>query len=359
MNELEEAVAVLSWDGDHQGLSADARDRMTLGTARSLGSSLAAARTPAAATAAVVLGGLPDHGLRPLLRSPRIRELLWAAPDLTEVCHLIGREAARCGHDANPPPGWSALGDTWIGGGRPDRSGSPGPGAAGVGPIAVDVSLPPVVERPSGGLREPVAPSGPGLTRVRDRADAGLRAAARVSPTAHSFVCDHTSTVVFRSERADPAPLRSASSAAAPGRTMLINVDDASGDGAVAEALLHEAIHTFLTTLELRQPLVAAGASVPMRSPWTGHKIPGRALLHACFVWFGLYRYRQLAGTGPRAGDDATAAVGDPAAGFRDLDTAAMERDGVVPSEPCRRALELMKAVVLDGGPVEQERSTR
>ncbi|MFV0259185.1 MAG: aKG-HExxH-type peptide beta-hydroxylase [Acidimicrobiales bacterium] len=341
MTDLDGAVAVLSWDERRQAPSFDARDGIMFRTARSLAGSLAADRGGAAAGATETLAALPDDGFRNLLSSPRVRELVWATPDVTELASLVMREGARCGLDVEAAAGWSALGDTWVGDAPAGLvHGSPG---GAVGPIAVDVSLPTAVERPSGGLRDPVAPSGPDLERSRSKAGAALRTAARVSPAAHAFVCCHTSTVVFRHDRAGDPSVRSASSAAAPGRTMLVNVDDDAADRQVAEALLHEAIHAFVTALEFRGPLTDDGGSRPVRSPWTGDRIPGRALAHACFVWFGLDRFRRLAGDDTA---DPNRAVAD---GFRRLDLDVFDQAGVALSEPCRQALELMKELVLDG----------
>lgn len=61
----------------------------------------------------------------------------------------------------------------------------------------------------------------------------------------------------------------------------------------LSEALLHEAIHSYLYMIDpdpfwgLKSASDAADATVI--SPWTNRSLPLFAFLHACFVWYGLF----------------------------------------------------------------------
>ena len=62
--------------------------------------------------------------------------------------------------------------------------------------------------------------------------------------------------------------------------------------GALADALVHEAIHAILYSIECSNPLVsAAPAGLLIRSPWSGNSLSIRTYLHACFVWYGLAKF--------------------------------------------------------------------
>jgi hypothetical protein len=79
------------------------------------------------------------------------------------------------------------------------------------------------------------------------------------------------------------------------GRTVLGN-PHAPGVTApeVAEALVHEAIHSALYMLEWEQPWVPVELYTNdqrVLSPWSGRLLPVRPFLQACFVWFGLANF--------------------------------------------------------------------
>src|SRR5262249_51245658 len=61
----------------------------------------------------------------------------------------------------------------------------------------------------------------------------------------------------------------------------------------LADALVHESIHSFLFMLE---EIVGEFVSAPseledirIRSPWTGSELRLDSYVHACLVWYGLY----------------------------------------------------------------------
>ena len=62
----------------------------------------------------------------------------------------------------------------------------------------------------------------------------------------------------------------------------------------VAEALVHEAIHSLIFKVELAESLFssyAAARTMSVDSPWSGRRLPLGGFVHACFVWYGLWRF--------------------------------------------------------------------
>jgi hypothetical protein len=62
----------------------------------------------------------------------------------------------------------------------------------------------------------------------------------------------------------------------------------------LCDALVHEAIHSFLYLIEEHYPLLAVSgesAGVKLLSPWTGRLLSLRSFVHAIFVWFGLWQF--------------------------------------------------------------------
>jgi hypothetical protein len=63
----------------------------------------------------------------------------------------------------------------------------------------------------------------------------------------------------------------------------------------LADALVHEAIHSLLYMHETREPWIVDDRSVPrdaaLESPWSGARLTVRNFLQACFVWFGLAHF--------------------------------------------------------------------
>jgi hypothetical protein len=64
--------------------------------------------------------------------------------------------------------------------------------------------------------------------------------------------------------------------------------------GAICDAIVHEAIHALVYRLEIIIPLFtdsAAAAAARAESPWSGRSLDLLSLVHACFVWFGLWTF--------------------------------------------------------------------
>ena len=62
----------------------------------------------------------------------------------------------------------------------------------------------------------------------------------------------------------------------------------------IAEALVHEAIHSLLYMQERCHPWVPAELYAPVPrvvSPWRGRNLALRPFLQACFVWYGILQF--------------------------------------------------------------------
>ena len=85
------------------------------------------------------------------------------------------------------------------------------------------------------------------------------------------------------------------------GRSIFWNAHLTSVDaGTLAEALVHEAIHTLLDMHRSRNPWVLgprqpAGEHDVIVSPWTGAGLLLEPFLQACFVWYGLLHFWRAA----------------------------------------------------------------
>lgn len=128
-------------------------------------------------------------------------------------------------------------------------------------------------------------------------------------PAAAQCVHVHSREIAVRRDLGRDGFL-STSSPRCPGRSVLINIEAASIE-MIADALLHEAIHSLLNAVQLIQPFILDHArlkSVEACSPWSDQIIPLDALLEACFVWFALWSFwRGMAGEEDRRLHDRAA----------------------------------------------------
>lgn len=108
-----------------------------------------------------------------------------------------------------------------------------------------------------------------------------------------------TRVIIVRKDVSCLDSFMSSSSHMYSGRTILVNPQLEKIDVAkIADALIHEMIHSLLYALELKYPFIldtTAVADVHIRSPWTGNELTVSSYLHACFVWFGLWNFWKLA----------------------------------------------------------------
>ena len=130
------------------------------------------------------------------------------------------------------------------------------------------------------------------LVSVSRTAEAA-RAIEVTVPAAWSMVARFTKSLMLLPDAEARTQFSSGSSGQFVGRSVLANPHlDKVRVEHIAEAIVHEAIHSVLYMDEQHDPWVLdpelyAG---PMRidSPWTGNPLPLRPYLQACFVWYGL-----------------------------------------------------------------------
>jgi len=120
------------------------------------------------------------------------------------------------------------------------------------------------------------------LSQVRDK----LRT---VKPELLAFVVRFTKVLIVQEDHAEP--FSSGSNGDYVGRTVISNPDEAA-EADLADAIVHEAIHSLLYMQEEQQPWIfhpnLFEPTPRVVSPWSGRKLPLRPYLQACFVWYGL-----------------------------------------------------------------------
>jgi hypothetical protein len=148
-----------------------------------------------------------------------------------------------------------------------------------------------------------------------------------ISPLAWSAVRRFTGNIVLRQDGRSPPTFRSASSAAAIGRCVLVNVASPSTSPVeVAEGIVHEAVHALTSCAELQEPLfrpVEGEDEHTVSSPWTGASLHEHAFLHACLVWFAIQRFWEAALTARILTGHASRRVDEIRDGFKRLDRSA------------------------------------
>lgn len=123
-----------------------------------------------------------------------------------------------------------------------------------------------------------------------------LRAAGhllhQLCPEASALVAGFTKTVVIRRDPDNPERWMSESTEGFLGRTVLCNPHlPTLSPLDLVEALVHESIHSWLSTVELFDPLLPdreAAQDLVLVSPWTGNALDAQRFVHAALVWAGL-----------------------------------------------------------------------
>lgn len=124
------------------------------------------------------------------------------------------------------------------------------------------------------------------LSRLHTSVSPGLR-----------LVSLYTHEIVLRAENA-PATFGSSSWPDLVGRMSLINAHLGDVTGAmIANAFVHEAIHSLLYVCETSEPLcpdIRETHVIRITSPWSGRALALPSYVHACVVWFGLWMMWRL-----------------------------------------------------------------
>lgn len=147
----------------------------------------------------------------------------------------------------------------------------------------------------------PFAPFDPeARQQVLDRLGRSLQNLNRMSRECAKVVRLFTAVIVARLDTTRPNAFLSSSSPRYPGATVLCNPHCATPQ-MLSEAVLHEAIHSLMCGIQLQEPFVLDHRALSHRkiaSPWTGKMLAPDAFVEACFVWFGLWHFWSIEGTG-------------------------------------------------------------
>lgn len=241
---------------------------------------------------------------RVLLAPDVTARLLWrderSIPIVAQyLCDCLTAEESRAGHRPTiGHPMWTALGDLVS---HPSGAVTKSRPVAGV--LPVDVDKPDDEWRGFRRYPEDVTSAGPLEPGERDlvlkRMTTAYGEVAASSPVLGQFVAQFAKVVALRSTSA--AEATSFSSPNYIGRVNILN-PQLLDEALLAEALVHESIHSFLFMLHEQGSFWGLSASAPgtpggVVSPWSGRELPVSAYVQACCVWYGLLNFWALACT--------------------------------------------------------------
>ena len=242
---------------------------------------------------AMRLSQATEDAIARVLLSPNVsRWLLWGGSPAVDIGEFLEGclrvEATQQIDTANVLPMWGALGDCvqretgevvrWW---PIDRQ------------LPVDVESPDVIALGSTHPAEALGwtPLAPEEQRTAlDALTAAFRCVRSGGTSLRALIEICAKVIVMRKQQTSNA-FCSFSSCNFVGRIALVN-PQLVGESLMAEALVHEAIHTYLYMQEprslwgLNTDIVVEPSVV--NSPWTGRELPLSTFLHACFVWYGL-----------------------------------------------------------------------
>jgi hypothetical protein len=133
-----------------------------------------------------------------------------------------------------------------------------------------------------------------------DRLDLALHAIAKLNGPAAEMIQRYVKVIILR-KHAEGEVLYSCSYDHFPGKMGLLNAQAAGINLCrLMNAVLHEAVHSFLYVLEEGRAFFwdeDVGNKLQLQSPWSGRSLRLHSFVHACYVWFGLWQFWKLAET--------------------------------------------------------------
>jgi hypothetical protein len=257
--------------------------------------------------------GLPKSSQQRLLIAPESFHLLASMPGPEQTDRLRGfirAEQHLCGQATEYPSGlWTALGDHYFPPTEPSALAECGEScwstdqafaAPTLGHIVLDAYSPQALaDYPADVFGEASHHDAAEVEIVKTRIEESLDLIDSVSRTARLAV--GASTQVISVARATPPPegVGSVSIRTRIGRMGLTNLHRERATVCwISNAIVHESIHSLIYKLELGGNLytdVGAAHQITAVSPWTGRTIRMHSFVHACFVWFGLWCFWNLA----------------------------------------------------------------
>jgi hypothetical protein len=261
-----------------------------------------------------VVSDLPEASLTRMLTAPETMSYLVYGRSNALSFYLNAAQAERYligGVQSVPEPLWTALGDTYIPAGRYD------PTHTDNGAVA-----PWTPNRP---WRAPRLPNGtpvdfvspfaltaygytpPGYRalepadqkKVMTKLTQAWQGITSISPEASALLSSMIRVIVVHADAGSFEHFSSYSCERWIGRIGLANAHCAPFDVVtLADGLVHEAIHSLIYLVEEQYPLLTdrrGGDSVTVISPWSGRQLYLHSFAHACFVWYGLWKFWQVA----------------------------------------------------------------
>lgn len=254
---------------------------------------------------------LAKPGQERLLHAPQFLLLLRSTknPDLDQLKEyhtFIEAEEYLCGKKDCPPAGaWTALGDRYfpVEGDHPRSYENSNPLLSNAGSepcfvreIFIDVRSPNlkkvwILLQNLGELEMYRPEEVASISQILQR---GLDYIESVSPTVAAMISSCVYVIGAGRSSAMPDQVASMSLKRAIGYFVLANPLSANWrPGDICDALIHEAIHALVYRLEMLTPVFTdpSVSSTWIDSPWSGRPLSLYSLVHACFVWFGLWNF--------------------------------------------------------------------
>ncbi|WP_437625292.1 S8 family serine peptidase [Sorangium sp. So ce1151] len=280
---------------------------------------------------------LPRDALDRLILSPEAVRRLRSGEttDLSFFLVAVLAEHRRLGGVSGlEEPVWSALGDMYLPAGA--RGPLPPPGELRVWRDGAAYSAPRlgggvVLDLASPAARAPVPNVVLGeftpytereARALVDKLGAAVDVIDRACPAAARLFRRFVSVIVVRKDDRAPNSLANFSANDQPGRITLVNAHAPYFTPAVlADRIVHESIHSFLYIVEATHsftPDERAIDAIESRSPWTGNMLSLHSFLHACLVWFGLWKFWERARAARVLPEEVSAGLDRAQKGFRD-----------------------------------------
>ena len=247
---------------------------------------------------------LPVGQQQQLLLSPAFFKCLWNSSEASrrdELAGFISTEQRRADLPVlTTPSTWSARGDFMAS--QQYDEGHDGqivrPPIRALGQIAVDFGSPHALDHYPAEFGLVAAAIGVERTAFT-KIDGALSAMKSISSSAYKNWVSHTQVVAFVSTPAEPSRTIAMSTCELIGRVCLLNIESAEWTTEkLLNSLVHESIHGLLYKIELAEPLYIVRRDawrLKLVSPWSGRTLYLHSFVHACFVWFGLFKFWQLA----------------------------------------------------------------
>jgi hypothetical protein len=263
-----------------------------------------------------VVRALPKPNQQRLLLAPRSFNLLLSSSEpgpeeVGKLKKLIGMEQHLCRQGSEYQRNdWSALGDYYLPsdmetGDRLDdgllTAWSPRQSfnAPALGHIVLDAYSPyPDTPYPAD-VGEVTTITAEEIAIATKRLEESLNYIRSISRVAASTIDESVQVVTPARAPNSPEVTVALSQRTTIGRVGMINLhSDRWTVYKTSNSLVHEAIHSLIYKLELACDLYTDNAG-PWRieavSPWTGRTLFVHSFVHACFVWFGLWKFWSLA----------------------------------------------------------------